>query len=404
MQVPETDREVWLREAAQLPAIQITEETACTLDLLATGALAPLDKFDEGLEVPTSEAFEPGARIALRDGYNERLAILIVEGRTSSGLVGSLEIIQRPRWRGFTALRKTPVEVKAELAGKPARIWMLDGLPSLDAERFVSSGQGRLVIQVTTHCAPAQLDLFTRVRMARNTADRLGAELQVLACSITDNTWRQRIAANFGAKLVAAPEGAEFHAGVAELLAESIPPKTGQGFCLWFTGLPSSGKSTIANEVVTMLEESGRRLSFLDGDVVRTHLSKGLGFSREDRDTNILRIGWVSSQIVRHHGIAVCAAVSPYEATREKVRQMVGADNFVLIHVDTPAEICETRDVKGFYAQARKGVITGFTGVDDPYEIPENPSLRLATTGTTALANAERVMAFLNKAGFLRNN
>ena len=121
----------------------------------------------------------------------------------------------------------------------------------------------------------------------------------------------------------------------------------------------------------------------LDGDVVRTHLSKGLGFSKEDRDTNIRRIGFVAAEIVRHGGVAVCAAVSPYRATRDEVRHMVGADHFVEVFVDTPLEVCERRDSKGMYAKARRGEIKGFTGIDDPYEAPEHPEITLDTVVTS---------------------
>jgi sulfate adenylyltransferase len=117
----------------------------------------------------------------------------------------------------------------------------------------------------------------------------------------------------------------------------------------------------------------------LDGDVVRTHLSKGLGFSREDRDTNILRIGFVSGEIARHGGSVICAAISPYRASRNEVRKMVGTDRFIEVFVDTPISVCEQRDVKGLYDRARRGQITGFTGVDDPYEPPVNPEVTLDT-------------------------
>jgi len=186
----------------------------------------------------------------------------------------------------------------------------------------------------------------------------------------------------------------------AEILSSAYPARHKQGFCIWFTGLPSAGKSTIADILTVMLMEHGRQVSILDGDVVRTHLSKGLGFSREDRDTNILRIGYVASEIVRHHGAVICAAVSPYRETRNQVRAMMRKEAFIETFVDTPVEICEQRDVKGFYGKARAGQIKGFTGVDDPYEPPESPEVRLTTTDTTALENAREVLAELTRRGF----
>jgi sulfate adenylyltransferase len=189
---------------------------------------------------------------------------------------------------------------------------------------------------------------------------------------------------------------------VADVLRRAYPASVDQGFCLWFTGLPSAGKSTIAEIVSVMLQERGRRVTLLDGDVVRTHLSRGLGFTREDRDTNILRIGYVASEIVRHHGVVICAAVSPYRATRARVRELVGDGNFIEIFIDTPQQECERRDVKGYYAKARSGELRGFTGVDDPYEAPLSPELRLETTAGTKEQNAVRVIDYLISRGHLR--
>jgi sulfate adenylyltransferase len=187
----------------------------------------------------------------------------------------------------------------------------------------------------------------------------------------------------------------------AEILNSAYPARHKQGFCIWFTGLPSAGKSTIADILTVMLMEHGRQVSVLDGDVVRTHLSKGLGFSREDRDTNIVRIGYVAAEIVRHHGAVICAAVSPYRETRNRVRAMMRKDGFIETFVDTPVEICEQRDVKGFYGKARAGIIKGFTGVDDPYEAPLHPEITLFTGKETPQENAERIMEYLIGEGFL---
>ena len=133
---------------------------------------------------------------------------------------------------------------------------------------------------------------------------------------------------------------------------------------MWFTGLSGAGKSTTAEVLIALLLERGRQATLLDGDIVRTHLSQGLGFSKADRDTNIRRIGFVASEIVRHGGVAVCAAVSPYRATRDEVRAMVGHDHFVEVFVDTPLDVCEERDTKGMYAKARRGEIKEFTGIE----------------------------------------
>ena len=186
----------------------------------------------------------------------------------------------------------------------------------------------------------------------------------------------------------------------AQILAEVNPPRHKQGVCIWFTGLSGAGKSTVAQALVPMLLEHGRQPTVLDGDVVRTHLSKGLGFSKEDRDTNILRIGFVAGEIARHSGTVICAAISPYRQARNEARKMVG-DNFIEVFVNTPIEVCEQRDIKGMYAKARRGEIKGFTGVDDPYEEPLNPEIALETVGFTPEENARKIITYLQEHGFL---
>jgi sulfate adenylyltransferase len=187
----------------------------------------------------------------------------------------------------------------------------------------------------------------------------------------------------------------------AEILRESYPPKHQQGFCIWFTGLSGSGKSATARALTDMLLERGKQVTVLDGDVVRTHLSKGLGFSKEDRDTNILRIGYVAGEIVRHGGNVICAAISPYRAARNEARKLVPEGNFIMTHVDTPIEVCEARDVKGLYAMARRGEIKGFTGVDDPYEEPINPEITVTGAEVTPEENAMKIIHYLEEQDFL---
>ena len=188
----------------------------------------------------------------------------------------------------------------------------------------------------------------------------------------------------------------------AEILRDSYPPLFKQGLCIWFTGLSGSGKSTIANALSPMLLERGREATTLDGDVVRTHLSKGLGFSKDDRDTNILRIGFVAGEISRHTGTVICAAISPYRKTRNEARKMVGKDQFIEVFVATPLEVCEERDVKGLYAKARSGEIKGFTGIDDPYESPVNPEIVVTTEDKTPEDCAREIINYLEERGFLK--
>jgi sulfate adenylyltransferase len=177
------------------------------------------------------------------------------------------------------------------------------------------------------------------------------------------------------------------------------PQPGGPGRTVFLTGFSGSGKSTIARALVEQLNAQ-RSITLLDGDVVRTHLSRGLGFSREDRDLNIRRIGWVAGEVTKHGGLAVCAPIAPYDETRKWVRTTVeaagGPDSFILVWISTPLEECERRDVKGLYAKARAGEITGFTGIDDPYEPPLDAELTIDTT-TVAVADAvAAIIAALN--------
>jgi len=187
----------------------------------------------------------------------------------------------------------------------------------------------------------------------------------------------------------------------AEILLDAYPPRHRQGFCIWFTGLSGAGKSTIAQRLTNMLQEYGKSPTVLDGDVVRTHLSKGLTFSKEDRDTNILRISFVAGEIVRHSGTVICAAISPYRQARREARKMVPEGHFIEVFVDTPLEVCEERDVKGLYALARSGAIKNFTGIDDPYEAPVEPEITLQTVAVSPKENASRIIDYLIDSGYL---
>ena len=191
--------------------------------------------------------------------------------------------------------------------------------------------------------------------------------------------------------------------GVVEELRKSHPPRHQQGFTVFFTGLSGSGKSTIANALMSrLLAETSRPITMLDGDVVRTHLSKGLGFSAEDRSTNIRRIGYVASEITKHRGIAICAPIAPYEADRRYNRELVSAyGGYVEVYADTPIDVCEQRDVKGLYAKARAGILKGFTGIDDPYEPPQNPEVRCLTAEEDVEACVEKVLEVLQQLGYL---
>jgi sulfate adenylyltransferase len=180
----------------------------------------------------------------------------------------------------------------------------------------------------------------------------------------------------------------------------TAPQRSGKGKTVFLTGFSGSGKSTIARSLVDHVAQQ-RSVTLLDGDVVRTHLSRGLGFSREDRDINIRRIGWVAAEVTKHGGVAVCAPIAPYDETRQWVREIVeaagGPGAFVLVWISTPIEECERRDVKGLYAKARAGEIKGFTGIDDPYEEPTDAALVIDTTGVPVEAAVGQILELLDR-------
>jgi adenylyl-sulfate kinase len=172
------------------------------------------------------------------------------------------------------------------------------------------------------------------------------------------------------------------------------------GFTVWFTGLSGSGKSTLAEMLVDVLERRGHRYELLDGDVLRTHLSKGLGFSKEDRDTNILRIGWVAERMTYHGAAVLVSAISPYRDVRDQVRSRI--PRFVEVYVSCPVEVCAHRDIKGLYEKAFRGEITGFTGVDDPYEPPSNAEVVVETDRMSPEECLHRIVTKLEELGYVK--
>jgi len=190
---------------------------------------------------------------------------------------------------------------------------------------------------------------------------------------------------------------------IADELRRTHPPRDKQGFTVFFTGLPSSGKSTLAKALMsTLLERGGRPVTLLDGDLVRKHLSSELGFSKEHRDINIRRIGFVASEITKNGGIAICAPIAPYDRVRKEVREMISpVGGFILVHVATPLEVCEERDRKGLYAKAREGIIKEFTGISDPYEVPTDADLSIDTTDISPEEGVQQIILHLEKHGYI---
>jgi len=245
-----------------------------------------------------------------------------------------------------------------------------------------------------------EIELFQEMLYLENKseyvpADELQPEDKALAISGTE--FRRRLEQGLDI-----PEWFSYPAVIQEL-RRTYPPKCKQGFCVFFTGLSGSGKSTLANALMAkLLEQGGRSLTLLDGDLVRKNLSSELGFSKEHRDLNVRRIGYVAQEIAKAGGIAICAPIAPYAQTRNDIRaSFAGNSGFIEIHVATPIETCESRDRKGLYAKARAGILKGFTGIDDPYEAPTTPELVIDTATCSREEAAQRIILKLQSMGYL---
>lgn len=261
-----------------------------------------------------------------------------------------------------------------------------------DAQELVSKYQREIGVEMV----PFQMMVYVKEKAGYMPADEVEDGMEVLDISGTE--FRRRL--QEGLEI---PEWFSF-SEVVEELRKTHPPRHKQGFTVFFTGLSGSGKSTIANALlVKFLEMGGRSITLLDGDLIRKHLSSELGFSKEHRDLNILRIGFVAGEITKAGGIAICAPIAPYAATRKRVRDIItSAGGFLEVYVATPLEVCEERDRKGLYAKARAGLIKEFTGISDPYEAPENPDLAIDTRQCSPEEAAQMVLLKLEKLGFIR--
>ncbi|MBI2471506.1 MAG: bifunctional sulfate adenylyltransferase/adenylylsulfate kinase [Planctomycetes bacterium] len=261
-----------------------------------------------------------------------------------------------------------------------------------DAQELISKYQGEIGVEMV----PFQMMVYVKEKAGYMPVDEVEDRMEVLDISGTE--FRRRL--QEGLEI---PDWFSF-SEVVEELRKTHPPRQKQGFTVFFTGLSGSGKSTIANALlVKFLEMGGKAVTLLDGDLVRKHLSSELGFSKEHRDLNILRIGFVAGEITKAGGIAICAPIAPYAATRKRVRDIISpAGGFLEVYVSTPLEICEERDRKGLYAKARAGIIKEFTGISDPYEAPENPELVIDTRQCSPEEAAQMVLLKLEKLGFIR--
>jgi sulfate adenylyltransferase len=368
------------------------------LELLLNGALAPQRTFDDG---PVS--------LTLPEEFAEADAVDLVdpEGLPLARLSGSdLTALSAPSHGPFRRLHLTPAEVRAqhpEALTVPVAGALTEA--DLDAIRKAREDRPVVLLALIGTGTPQGLTGVGLVRASLAAASLLG-DAHVVAVPLpshgdaeTDHALGQRVVDNYAPDEVLAPVGeGDLPDAVAAVVDHDQPAEP--GVVVFFTGLSGSGKSTLAQALNDLILEAGERtVTSLDGDVVRRNLSAGLTFSREDRETNIRRIGWVAAEIARHRGIAICSPIAPFDETRKQVRQMVedAGGIFVLVHVSTPLEECERRDRKGMYAKARAGEIPEFTGISSPYEVPEDATVRVDTTGRTiddALADVLAILPF----------
>ncbi|TYB62750.1 adenylyl-sulfate kinase [Nonomuraea sp. PA05] len=344
---------------------------------------------------------KPGDEVTLLDPEGLPLAVLTVSAHEPDGLTaGPLRALSTPEHGPFARLRRTPAQVKEELGGRAALAVTLRG-PLDDLGEIVATAKELDATILLLPLAYGEAGPAV-VRAALRAKEQLPPGTLVVPVPLApreepelDLELREHVATAYGA--------AEHLAGPEPVRIPGPPHR--RGLVVFFTGLSGSGKSTIARGLRDALLELGSRtVTYLDGDVVRHLLSKGLTFSKQDRDLNIRRIGFVAAETARHGALAICAPIAPYAATREEVREMVesvGAD-FLLVHVATPLEECERRDRKGLYAKARAGLIPEFTGISDPYEEPDDADLVIDTTHISIEAAVSRVLDTLRSGGWVR--
>ncbi len=406
-------------ERVRVPQWTPTARELDDLDLLVAGCFEPpLTGFVSPAvsEAPitltvsasTAEVAAAVGRLDLIDPEGAPLARLTVAGTwatDSADRVGLTGPVERQAHNEFGPFRRLHVSPAVLHESRPATSLLAvpvhRALTDADLDAISSASTQQTLTPVLLVCVgdgmPARISGPALVRATLAAADLLAEDTQVLAVSVADHGWEVRaeapsandwlldsVSAAYAAashRISREPTGA-LPDPVAAVVAQDQPPRDRQGAVIFFTGLSGSGKSTLARALVDhILEQGERTITSLDGDVVRHHLSKGLGFSREDRETNILRIGFVAAEIARHGGLAICSPIAPFASTRAEVRRMTerAGGGFVLVHVATPLEECERRDRKGLYAKARAGEIPDFTGISSPYEAPTD-AIKLDTT------------------------
>jgi sulfate adenylyltransferase len=397
-----------------LPQFSPTPRELDDVELLISGALpgarfnAPDSPVTLALPPTVEEAALSAGGVEIVDPEGLPLATVTWPDGEVSGLSAAA-------YGPFRRLYLSPAQVREQYAGRT--VVPVTG-PLTYAQLDAVSDAGPLMLLALVGAGTPLLSpvatLRATLRATEHVADAVVVAVPLAAHSDAsiDATLRAQVIAAYAGndRVLEPPVDAEavsadsYPGNIATAISFDHPPRDRQGLVLFFTGLSGSGKSTLARALMDRLLEAGERtVTSLDGDVVRRNLSAGLTFSKEDRETNIRRIGWVAAEISRHGGVAVCSPIAPFDATRQDVRRYVAdaGGAFFLVHVATPLEECERRDRKGLYAKARRGEIANFTGVDSPYEPPESPEVHLDTTAEPAEASAQRVFDALRERGLL---
>jgi sulfate adenylyltransferase len=388
------------------------------LELILVGAL------DEPLALTLPDEVAKAAThdgsLELTDPEGLPLATFSVQegddGGAGSVVRGTVAALSHPEFGAFRRYHRSPQEVREKHAGTPTFAVPVTGPLSVDAIEAVNAvarteGAVPLLLAMVGTGTPRGLSAPALVRATLAAAEEIdGAEVVAVPAARRDDdgkdlAFREQVALAYSDEAFHAPsDQGRLPEPVQRIVDADRPPRSRRGLVVFFTGFSGSGKSTLARALHDVLLERGdRTVTSLDGDVVRRHLSAGLGFSREDRETNIRRIGWVAAEISRHGGVAICSPIAPFDATRREVRAMTeqAGGGFVLVHVATPIEECERRDRKGLYAKARSGEIPDFTGISSPYEVPSDAAVTVDTTGRSIEDALDDVLGVLSGEGWL---
>jgi sulfate adenylyltransferase len=393
------------------------------LELILIGVLDERLALRLPADVARSAAEEGSLELTDPEGVPLATFAAVPEGPPSGGpgdagetVRGEVSALAHPQFGAFRRYHRPPAEVREKHAGTPtvavpvSEPLTLDAVESITAAVKAKQAVPLLLVLVGTD-APRGVSAPALVRATLAGAEQIpGAEVVAVAAARRGTAeeeagFRERVALAYADEVFHLPTGSgRLPPEVQQIVDRDRPPRERRGLVVFFTGFSGSGKSTLARALHDVLLERGdRTVTSLDGDVVRRHLSAGLGFSREDRETNIRRIGWVAAEISRHGGVAICSPIAPFDSTRREVRAMVesAGGGFVLVHVDTPIEECERRDRKGLYAKARAGDIPDFTGISSPYEVPADATVTVDTTGRSIEDALGDVLGALRTAGWL---